>query len=105
MSSSEMNGEPTLSAREREILELVARGLSAKEVAGEIGIAPRTVDRHIENIRLKMRARNRVHMVTQAVRGGQLQLTGTEERLDQVGLAGSPNPEQIRIELKRAPNR
>ena len=74
MSTIALNGESALSKREQEILGLVANGLSAKEVAGEIGIAPRTVDRHIENIRLKMRARNRVHMITQAVRAGQLRI-------------------------------
>jgi DNA-binding transcriptional regulator YdaS (Cro superfamily) len=56
------------------VLELVANGYSAKEVAGRIGIAPRTVERHIENVRLKMRARNRAHMVTQAILGGILKI-------------------------------
>lgn len=66
--------EPTLSPREQQILELVANGYSAKEAAGQIGIAPRTVDRHIENIRLKMRARNRAHMVARAVLAGHLRI-------------------------------
>ena len=66
--------EPTLSAREQEILELVAVGLSAKEVAGELGIAPRTVDSHIEHIRLKLGARNRVQMVAKALLCGQIEL-------------------------------
>jgi len=59
-----------LTPRELEILELAANGYSAKEVAGMIGIAPRTVERHVENVRLKMHARNRVHMITQAVLRG-----------------------------------
>jgi LuxR family transcriptional regulator, transcriptional regulator of spore coat protein len=63
---------PTLTEREHQILELVAVGLSAKEVAQHIDIAPRTVERHIENIRLKMRARNRTHMVTCAAMSGML---------------------------------
>jgi DNA-binding CsgD family transcriptional regulator len=74
MSWVEDSAEPTLSQREQQILELVANGYSAKEVAAHIGIAPRTVERHIENIRLKMRARNRAHMVTQAVLAGYLQI-------------------------------
>ena len=65
---------PELTTRENEILELVANGYSAKEAANILGIAPRTVERHTENIRLKMRARNRAHMVTQAVLIGALKI-------------------------------
>jgi DNA-binding CsgD family transcriptional regulator len=61
-----------LTPREREVLELTANGYSAKEVASLIGIAPRTVERHVETVRLKMHARNRVHMITQAVIRGVL---------------------------------
>ncbi len=67
-----IESQPSLSGREQQILELVAIGLSAKEVALEIDIAPRTVERHIENIRLKLRARNRTHMVTCAAMAGML---------------------------------
>ncbi len=66
------NGVPLLTTREHQVLELVAQGLSAKEVAQEIDIAPRTVERHIENVRLKIRARNRTHMVTLGVELGLL---------------------------------
>jgi DNA-binding CsgD family transcriptional regulator len=59
--------EPGLTNRETQILEFVAQGYSAKEVAQEIGIAPRTVEGHIDIIKLKLRARNRAHMVTNAI--------------------------------------
>lgn len=52
-----------LTLRELQILELVAQGYSAKEIAQEIHVAPRTVESHIDTIRLKLRARNRTHMV------------------------------------------
>ena len=52
-----------LTHREIQILELVAQGYSAKEVAQFIHVAPRTVESHIDTIRLKLRARNRTHMV------------------------------------------
>jgi DNA-binding CsgD family transcriptional regulator len=68
------SGVPLLTSREHQVLALVAQGLSAKEVAQEIEIAPRTVERHIENARLKIRARNRTHMVTLAVELGLLHL-------------------------------
>jgi LuxR family transcriptional regulator, transcriptional regulator of spore coat protein len=68
------SGMPSLTAREQEVLILVAQGYSAKEAAQEIEIAPRTVERHIENVRLKIRARNRTHMVTLALELGLLHI-------------------------------
>ena len=59
--------EPELTRREFQILKLIAKGYSAKEVALEINIAPRTVEGHIDTIKLKLRARNRTHMVTRAI--------------------------------------
>ncbi|MBV1690394.1 helix-turn-helix transcriptional regulator [Novosphingobium sp. G106] len=58
---------PTLTVRELQILELIALGASAKEVAQECGIAPRTVECHLDTMRLKLRARNRTHMVALAI--------------------------------------
>ena len=63
-----------LTAREHEILEYIAQGLSTKEVAQQVGIAPRTVDKHVENIRLKLRAKNRTHMIACAVIEGFLEV-------------------------------
>lgn len=65
-----VSGVPLLTVREQQVLQFVAQGLSAKEVAQEIDIAPRTVERHIENVRLKIRARNRTHMVSLALELG-----------------------------------
>ncbi|HJT41272.1 MAG TPA: helix-turn-helix transcriptional regulator [Sphingobium sp.] len=56
-----------LTHRELQILDLIAQGFSAKEVAQAIAIAPRTVEGHIDTIRLKLHARNRAHMVAKAV--------------------------------------
>ncbi len=65
---------PVLTRREVEILEYATLGLSAKEVAQHIDISPRTVERHLENIKLKLRAKNRTHMVACAVREGLLKV-------------------------------
>lgn len=59
-----------LTNRESEVLRLVAVGLSAKKVAMELDIAPCTVERHIENVRLKTRTRNRAHMIAYVIRAG-----------------------------------
>jgi LuxR family transcriptional regulator of spore coat protein len=61
-----------LTNRESEVLYLVANGRSAKEVAQELSIAPCTVERHIENVRLKTRTRNRAHMVAYVIQEGLL---------------------------------
>ena len=43
--------QPALTARETEVLALIARGLTSKEIARELGIDFRTVDTHRANIR------------------------------------------------------
>ena len=48
-----------LSAREREVLTLVANGLTDREVGEALGISPRTVGRHVGNILDKLGVRNR----------------------------------------------
>jgi len=63
-----------LTSRESQVLQLVALGRSAKEVALELEIAPCTVERHIENVRLKTRTRNRAHMVAVVLQDGWLAL-------------------------------
>ena len=63
---------PLLTRREQEILECIAAGLSAKEVARRVDIAPRTVERHVENLRLKLHARNSAHMIACAFVNGML---------------------------------
>ena len=56
-----------LSEREGEILRLVARGLTNRAIAREIGIAPRTADQHVHNILVKIRAKSRAEAVRYAV--------------------------------------
>ena len=62
----------TLSEREREVLNCIARGMSSKQSAQELGIAPRTVERHVENLRNKLHAKNKPHLVAKALAGGHL---------------------------------
>jgi DNA-binding NarL/FixJ family response regulator len=48
-----------MSSREAEVLELVDRGLTDREIAEALGISPRTVGRHVGTILAKLGARNR----------------------------------------------
>ncbi|WP_416974465.1 response regulator transcription factor [Streptomyces sp. 4F14] len=61
-----------LSPREQEILLHVAHGLSDCEISRVLSISPRTVSAHMCNIREKLDARNRTHLVAQALRAGLL---------------------------------
>ena len=72
MKSFNSNRLVHITARELQVLALVADGFSAKEVAIKLGIAPSTVERHIDNTRLKTRTRHRAHMVAVAMQIGWL---------------------------------
>jgi DNA-binding CsgD family transcriptional regulator len=74
MFALEKDDRPILSGREREVLLLIARGFSAKEVAQQTNLSPRTVEHHVENIRNKLRARNRAHIVSKALAFGAISL-------------------------------
>ena len=55
-----------LSARELEVLHLLARGASNQEIAKSLVITADTVTRHVSNILSKLGARNRTQAVTRA---------------------------------------
>jgi two-component system, NarL family, response regulator len=63
-----------LSSREVEILRLVARGQSNKEIAGTLSLAEGTVKNHVKSIIEKLRVSGRTEAVTLALRRGILDL-------------------------------
>ena len=48
-----------LSAREQEVLRLLADGLTDREIAGALAISPRTVESHVSSVLRKLGVRNR----------------------------------------------
>ena len=59
-----------LTARELEVLRLVARGLSNKEIAADLGITTHTVKYHLAAVLEKLGVRSRTEAVSLGVRKG-----------------------------------
>ncbi|REH41077.1 DNA-binding NarL/FixJ family response regulator [Kutzneria buriramensis] len=59
----EFQHRSTLTGREREVLGCLARGYDNREIAEELGVAVRTVNRHLENIREKLGSRRRSELI------------------------------------------
>lgn len=62
----------TLTAREREVIRLVARGLSNKQIARELGLSAHTVHRHVGNILTRLDLPSRAAAVAYAAQSGLL---------------------------------
>jgi DNA-binding NarL/FixJ family response regulator len=69
--------EPT--SREREILELLARGRSNDEIAGELVLSRATVKTHVGNIFMKLGLRDRAQAVVFAYESGLVRPSQTSE--------------------------
>jgi HD-GYP domain-containing protein (c-di-GMP phosphodiesterase class II) len=65
-------GPAGLTSREVEVLQLLARGLSNKEIARKLSISPKTASNHIEHIYAKINATNRASASLFAVNHGLL---------------------------------
>ncbi|WP_256639537.1 response regulator [Streptomyces murinus] len=63
-------GAPRLTERETEVLRLVAKGLSYKQIAERLVISHRTVQNHVQNTLGKLQLHNRVELVRYAIERG-----------------------------------
>jgi pimeloyl-ACP methyl ester carboxylesterase/DNA-binding CsgD family transcriptional regulator len=70
--STRVDAEPRvpLSTREAEVLGLIARGLSNQQIADELVISVRTVERHINHIYVKIGAHNKAQATAYAMQRG-----------------------------------
>jgi DNA-binding NarL/FixJ family response regulator len=62
--------EDPLSPRELEVVKLIAEGLTSEEIAAQLFISKKTVDRHRANVLEKLGMRNRVELTRYAIRRG-----------------------------------
>ena len=65
-----MGGPACLSVRERQVLALVARGLTNEEIAGHMVISPFTAKTHVSRAMTKLAARDRAQLVVFAYESG-----------------------------------
>ncbi len=62
--------QPRLTDREAEVARLVAAGLTTQEIAARLGVAARTADTHVQNIRHKLGVRSRAQIAAWITRHG-----------------------------------
>ena len=68
--------EEALTAREREVLELIARGLPNKLIARELGIAEKTVKTHVSSILSKLGLTDRTQAALTPCARGMIEVLG-----------------------------
>jgi DNA-binding NarL/FixJ family response regulator len=74
LSKDTTEGLGLLSPREREILDLLARGLTGEKVGTRLAISPETVRTHVQNAMEKLEAHTRAHAIVIALREGEIAL-------------------------------
>ena len=65
-------GTPLLTAREREVLELLAGGMTATGIAKQLVLSPATIRTHVQNATAKLQASTRVQAIAQAIARGEI---------------------------------
>ncbi len=71
----ELRSGPAITPRERDVLALIARGQSNKEIAGTLGISAGTVKQHISTVLDKLEVKDRAQAATEAIRRGIISLS------------------------------
>lgn len=66
--AAEASGEGSLTARETEVLRLIAQGRANKEIAAALGLSIHTVERHLTNLYPKIGSRSRTEAAAYAIK-------------------------------------
>ena len=64
------DGHPELTERETEVLRMVAKGMSYKQIAERLVLSHRTVQNHVQNTLRKLQLHNRVELTRYAIEQG-----------------------------------
>ncbi|HUK99582.1 MAG TPA: response regulator transcription factor, partial [Nitrospirota bacterium] len=70
VSDSSLTTRTVLTSREREILQLLAEGLSAKEIAAHLNLSIKTIETHRRNIMEKLEIHTIAELTKYAIREG-----------------------------------
>ena len=70
VASSAPPDEPALTPRENEILKLVAKGFTYREIAEQLFVSVKTVQNHVQNILTKLQMRKRYELMRYAIQKG-----------------------------------
>ncbi|HEX9353807.1 MAG TPA: response regulator transcription factor [Streptosporangiaceae bacterium] len=70
LAGSPAPGAPELTARETEVLRLVAKGLTYREIAARLVLSHRTVQNHVQNTLTKVQLHNKAQLVRYALEKG-----------------------------------
>jgi DNA-binding NarL/FixJ family response regulator len=70
MAAEPEDSAPRLSERETEVLRLVAKGLTARQIADRLVLSHRTVENHVQSTLRKLQLHNRVELARYAIEHG-----------------------------------
>jgi DNA-binding NarL/FixJ family response regulator len=90
VSKGELPHLPTLTAREREITQLLAEGKSSKEAASALNLSTKTVETHRSNIMRKLNLHSIRDLVVYAIKNRIIQVEGLPENNDFSGKLSPP---------------
>jgi PAS domain S-box-containing protein len=70
----DQNGDqqPTLTARQREVVTMLALGMNGEQIAERLVLSPETIRIHVRNARARFGARTRAHVIALALQAGEL---------------------------------
>jgi two-component system response regulator NreC len=71
----EDRGSEELTPRQRQVLRLIADGMTSQRIADELELSVRTVDRHVENMMNRLGIHSRIELVKYAIREGLIEVT------------------------------
>jgi DNA-binding NarL/FixJ family response regulator len=78
--SSLTNGNPHLTGRERQVLDLLLTARSNREIARQLGIEERTVKAHVGHLMRKTGADNRIELSMRALNASMVKGAGIDDR-------------------------